>query len=86
MTEKDHYKYGAERSTVDQFRNELRAANKRIAQLEAALREIAVGLTEEDNVADYHNRYQMCASRLCKVARDVLRATSETFAEQGEKK
>lgn len=47
----------------------------RIDRLEAALREIAVGLTEEDNVADYHNRYQMCASRLCKLARDALRAT-----------
>jgi len=53
----------------------------RARELEGALREIAVGLTEEDNVADYHNRYQMCASRLCKIARDALRSTAETAGE-----
>jgi len=56
-------------------------ASARARELEGALREIAVGLTEEDNVADYYNRYQMCASRICKIARDALRSTAETGGE-----
>jgi hypothetical protein len=55
-------------------------AKNRIAQLEAALREIAVGLTAEDAVAGFSQRYQLCAGRLCKIARDALTA-SETATE-----
>lgn len=45
----------------------------RVHALEAALREIAGGLMLVDSVADHHNRYELCAGRLCKIARDALR-------------
>ena len=51
----------------------------RIAQLEAALREIAAGLMPEDSVADHHNRYELCAARLCGIARRAI--TAETKVE-----
>lgn len=54
----------------------LKAADQRIATLEAALREIAVGLMPEDSAADQHNRYELCAARLCGIARRAI--TSET--------
>lgn len=47
---------------------------ERIEKLEAALREIAVGLTADDAVAGFSQRYQLCAGRLCKIARDALTA------------
>lgn len=46
----------------------------KVARLEKALREIAVGLTAEDAVAGFSQRYQLCAGRLCKIARDALTA------------
>lgn len=48
----------------------------RIAQLEAALRKITAGLMPEDSAADHHNRYELCAARLCGIARRAI--TSET--------
>ncbi|HEY3658290.1 MAG TPA: hypothetical protein VGL34_25245 [Steroidobacteraceae bacterium] len=50
-------------------------AESRVKALEAALREIACGLMPVDSAADHHNRYELCAGRLCKIARDVLRST-----------
>jgi hypothetical protein len=51
-----------------------------IERLEAALREIAIGLITDDQVAGIAQRYQICAGRLCKIARDALTAP-ETKAE-----
>lgn len=47
-------------------------------RFEAALREIAGGLVPVDSAAGNDQRYQLCAGRLCKIARDALRATAET--------
>ena len=52
-----------------------------IVQLEAALREIAAGLMPEDSAADQHNRYELCAARLCGIARRAI--TSQREKEHG---
>jgi hypothetical protein len=52
-------------------------AEARIAQLEAALREIATGLMPEDSAADHHNRYELCAARLCGIARRAITLETE---------
>lgn len=50
------------------------AKEARVDALEAALREIACGLMPVDSAADHRNRYELCAGRLCKIARDALEA------------
>lgn len=37
-----------------------------------ALQEIATGLVAEDSVAGVRNRYEICAARLCGIARQAL--------------
>ena len=60
-----------------QYNRNLEERNQR---LEAALREIAAGLMPEDSAAYRHNRYELCAARLCEIARRAI--TSETKADQ----
>ncbi|MDR5730095.1 MAG: hypothetical protein RB191_22005 [Terriglobia bacterium] len=60
MSEKDHYKYGAERSTVDQFRAELRRANQRVAELESLLLEAREWIeTDADALEECHKPYDL---------------------------
>jgi len=45
----------------------------RTCELEAALRDIAVGFLPEDGAAGDQQRYVLCASRLCAIARNAIR-------------
>jgi hypothetical protein len=57
---------------IDALKRERAAMQARIRELEAALREIAAGLMPVDSVAGNHQRYELCAGRLCNIARDAL--------------
>jgi len=59
------------------------AALLRIRELDAALRKIAVGLLPDDGAAGHQQRYELCASRLCAIARDAIRSTSSDGVKHG---